>query len=184
MRIFYCSITYPPDVNGQAIFTHNLVKGMAASGHEVMVLTPTASEGNNFIEIPGVKVTRIRSIHLTRVHQDLCIPIYSSSFIRSLFDQFQPELIHVQDPSPINLAVIREAHRRKIPVIISHHPGPEITAPYIHVRNSLLRTVLHWIVWKFLLTYLNTGDLVVVPSRYSAKMLTDHHVQTKIKVVG
>ncbi len=184
MRILYCSITYPPNMNGQAIFTHNLVQGMAASGHEVMVLTPATSEEKDVEEKQGIKIIRVRSIHLTQVHQDLYIPIFSKSLIRNLFDQFQPDLIHAQDPSPVNQAVIREARRRDIPVIITHHPGPEITAPYIHVRNPLLKPVFHWIVWKLLLAYLNQGDLVVVPSQFSAQMLNNHGIQANIHVVG
>ena len=184
MRILYCSITYPPDVNGQAIFTQNLTQGMAACGHDVMVLTPSASNGQEIEPNPGIKVVRVRSVRLTRIHQDLSVSFFSRSLIRTIFDQFLPELIHIQDPSPLSQAVIREAHRRGIPVLITHHPGPEITSPYIRPENLLLKRILHWVGWKLLLTHLNQGDLVVVPSRYSAQMLAHHGVRADIRIVG
>jgi glycosyltransferase involved in cell wall biosynthesis/LmbE family N-acetylglucosaminyl deacetylase len=155
---------------------------MAGRGHEVVVLTPgekkyACQESSN-----GIRLVRLPALYLGRIDQDLRVPMIPSHFAERVLDQFQPELVHVQDPSPLSQAVVCAARRRGLPAIISHHPGPEICAPYIKSENPL-SGLAKWITWKIVIAHLNRADLVTVPSRYSAEMLASHSLRTAMQVI-
>jgi len=184
MRILYSSFTFFPDVNGQAVFTLNLVQEMAALGHEIQILTQEAGNDQACLSDPRIKTIRFHSFHLDRFFKDLKIPIFSHKAIQKIFVEFQPDLVHVQDPSPLSQAVIHEAHRQNVPVLITHHSGPEITAPYIYSNNLLVKRFLHSIGWILLRLHLNQADLISVPSNFSRQMLKQHGIRPDISVVA
>ena len=183
MRILYCSSAYPPQANGQAIFVQNLAEGMAALGHEVMALVPCGYDYSQADMKKGVHVVQVPAIRLTWVHPDLRVPVAWRVSIRRIFNQFQPQLIHVQDLAPLSQIVIIEARRYGLPVVITHHTGPEITAPYLRSANPYVKHLITWAVWKYLVTHLNKADQVTVPSRYSARMLADEGVKATIRTI-
>lgn len=183
MRILYCSTSFPPPINGQAIFTQNLVEGMAKRGHEVLALVPICDGGLPTDLTKGVQIIPTPVIHLEWIYPDLRLPAASGTLIHKIFDKFQPQIIHIQDSAPLCQAVMREAHRLNIPVVATHHPGPEITAPYISFHHSFMRKFTKWGAWKYLLNYLNQADLVTVPSIYSTIMLKNHGVNAAIQTI-
>jgi LmbE family N-acetylglucosaminyl deacetylase len=68
--------------------------------------------------------------------------------------------------------------------MITHHTGPEITAPYINPEHLLSKRLFRYVGWKLLLVHLNQANLIVVPSKYSAQMLVNQRVQAGIRVIG
>ncbi len=177
MRIIMCSTSYPPELNGQAIFSANLAEGMAARGHAVRLLH-LARPGQPPRELRnGVEVVRIPGLQLGLIHNDLRLPLHSQPIVRRSLDEFCPDIVHVQDPSPFCQAMVREARRRGIPALATHHPGPEIGAPYFSGYPALLKRGIEWIAWRFVLNHLNRADAVTVPSHYSARMLQRQGLQ-------
>ena len=183
MRILISSFTFFPDVNGQAVFALNLVQDMLAMGHEILVLTQEARNPQNYPSKSDLKIIRFRSLNLSRIINDLRIPCFSKREIKKIFIDFNPDLVHIQDPSPLSQTVIHEAHQRMIPVLITHHTGPEITAPYINPTNLQIKWILHQIGWRILRKHLNNANIIIVPSNFSKKMLKHHGVRTDIKVI-
>ncbi len=183
MRILLCSMTYPPHTNGQAVFTQNLAQGLAMRGHEVMVVTSAERHYPRKSLEQGIQCFRLPAINLACIHQDLQVPVASGYYIPALIRQFHPQVVHLQDPSPLCLRVLHEARRLNIPVIISHHSGPEISAPFIYFKNARLHQLTNAIIWKILRAYLQQADLVTVPSRYSVSMLKEHGVHEKVRTV-
>lgn len=182
MRILQSSLFYPPHLNGQSIFVKNLAEGMANRGHEVIVLVPSEPGFPGSELCNGVYLERAPALKLAWIHPDLRMPIFPGRLIKRVFDQFQPQIVHAHDPSPFSQAVIREAHRRGIPVMITHHSGPDVTAPYLTAKNLVIMKGIQWMAWKLVVAHLNQADLVTVPSQYSANMLAGHgvHVETEI----
>ncbi|WP_219461352.1 glycosyltransferase, partial [Nonomuraea rhizosphaerae] len=63
-RILVAGDTYPPDVNGAAVFTHRLATGLAARGNEVHVICQS-DQGPAMAGVEdGVIVHRLRSAPL------------------------------------------------------------------------------------------------------------------------
>mgnify|MGYP002528201958 CR=1 FL=1 len=69
MRIAIATAVYYPQINGVAVFSHNLAMGLARRGHEVMVLCPSQTGKNYSRTIDGVKTVFLRSIQ-ARVYPD------------------------------------------------------------------------------------------------------------------
>lgn len=183
MRILICSISYAPRVTGQAIFVEGLAEGLAAKKHEVMVLVPHERGFPERELRNGVLIVRIPALNLNIIHPELRLPLVSPIFIHQIFEIFEPEIVHLQDPSPISLSVQKEAHQRKIPVVLTHHPGPEISSPFVRTSNQNFKKLADFISWKVFTTYLNQGDIVTVPSRFSAELLVKHGVTTTIETI-
>ncbi|MHC1770528.1 MAG: glycosyltransferase [Flexilinea sp.] len=183
MRILFCSTSYPPPINGQAIFTQNLVEGMADLGHDVLALVPLRNDSIPIEPKKGVQIIPTPAIHLEWIHPDFHLPAASDTFIQKVFRKFQPQIVHVQDSAPLCQAVMRKAQRQGIPIVVTHHPGPEITAPYFFFQLSFMKNFTKWGAWKYIVNYLNQADLVTVPSDYSTTMLKNHGVKTMIQTI-
>lgn len=183
MRILLSTLFYPPHLNGQSIFIKNLAEGMADLGHEVVVLAPGETGSPRSERCGGVQLEQAPALKLGWIHPDLRMPIFPGRFIKRVFDQFHSQLVHVHDPSLFSQAVIREAHRRRIPVMITHHSGPAVSAPYLKPENPLMKKMIEWLAWKLVAAHLNQADLVTVPSRYSADMLVGRGVHVDMRII-
>lgn len=183
MRILYCSMTYPPHLNGEAIFTKSLAEGMVNHGHTGMVLIPGESRFPTQDYSHGIQLVRLPAIGFTRIHQDLRLAFVPAFHLHRIFQEFQPEIVHIQDPSPLCQAVLREARRWNIPIVITHHSGPEVTAPYLRIDNPALKKLTTWASWNMIIKHLAQGDVVTVPSRYSAQMLRERGLQADVQIV-
>ncbi|MEW6505654.1 MAG: glycosyltransferase [Chloroflexota bacterium] len=184
MRVVLCTTTYLPELNGQAIFTANLAQGLAARGHQVWVVRPTTGLRANSMADGNVKVLGLPSIQLSFIHKDLRLAVRYRRFLQRLFEQIQPDVVHVQDPSPFCQSAVREAKRRGIPTIATHHPGPEISAPYFARLPLPLKRGVEAIGWRFVARHLNRADAVSVPSRSSVQMLAAHGIRQPVQPVS
>ncbi len=183
MRVLICSSTYLPHLNGQAIFTAMLAEGLVARGHQVMMLVPHEPNQPRQEILHGVEVLRVPALHLQWIYPDLNIPFGTPDLMRQIFDRFQPQIIHVQDPTPLSAAVMHRARRLRIPVLATHHTGEEITLPYFKINHPVLHQIVTGIAWKGLLRHLQKADLVAVPSHYSASLLEKHGLHHPIQVI-
>ncbi len=172
MRILICGSTYYPHLNGQAIFTSYLTEEMAKRGHTVVVLAPGASRQAQATN--DVTVVPIPAVKLERIHGDLYAPWRYRKIVRAQIEHFRPDIVHVQDPYPVCQALIERARRCHIPVVATHHSGPEIGAPYVNVHHPVAKKIFQWGAWRFLLAHLSRADLVTAPSRASVEMLVQH----------
>jgi glycosyltransferase involved in cell wall biosynthesis len=182
MRVLIISHTYPPALNGQAVFTSNLAEGLARQGQQVRVLVPAidrpAFEMRNGVEIQGVS-----AIDLRFIHKDLSLALASRSQAERILQEFKPDLIHLQDPSPISQVCLQLAKQRHIPVLATHHPGPAIWAPYLPGDKPVVSKLIVPLIWFFFIHYLNKADRVCAPSQAAANMLATHGVKKPLKAI-
>jgi glycosyltransferase involved in cell wall biosynthesis len=182
IRILYSSHTYPPLLlNGQSIFTQNLAEGMAARGHEILVLVPRTGDVDYREHQKGVQLLQIPNLHAAWFHPDLYVSLLRQAEIDRIFERFQPQLLHLQDISPLSQALNIKARKVGVPVVATHHPGPEATGPYLRRTPLVLKKLLSRMAWKMIARHLNRADVVTVPSQYSVRMLTQHGVKTHIQ---
>ena len=69
MRIVIATAVYYPQINGVAMFSHNLAVGLSGRGHEVMVIAPSQNGKNHAEMIDGVKTVYLRSVD-SKVYPD------------------------------------------------------------------------------------------------------------------
>ncbi|MCX8024294.1 MAG: glycosyltransferase [Thermanaerothrix sp.] len=184
MRVLIVTTTYPPHLNGQATFSANLAQGLVKHGHSVGVVVPgrgwrTEVEGQG-----NLTIWRLPGLPISLLHNELVWVWRLGARMRRIFDTFQPDIVHLQDSSPLCRAARREARRRGLPVLATHHPGPEVWAPYFSWLARYFRPVVAWAAWRWILSYLNHVDGVVVPSTAAAQVLHQQHVRPPVHVIS
>jgi 1,2-diacylglycerol 3-alpha-glucosyltransferase len=183
MRILIATNTYPSHLNGQAVFVGSLAEGMAENGHQVSVLVPGIDRVGNE-EQNGVEIISTPAIDLRFIHKEFFIAWRYQKIVRKAFDEQKPEIVHLQDPAPLSKAVMKEARKRGIPVMCTHHTGPAVWAPYLSEKFTFLFQIAVPMIWDWVLRFLNQADMVTVPSRASVKMLIQRGLNVPIKPIS
>jgi len=183
MRILVASTAYYFRLDGQDVFTLNLAEGLARRGHEVVSLFTSDSGQAKSGEQNGVRLEALNSIHLAWLHPEAYMPAFFGAKIRSIFDDFQPEIVHVQDHFPVCRAVVREANKRGIKIVGTNHFMPENVAQYVPML-SRVRPLFNWIAWRWVLSCYNRLDVVTAQSRASADMIRANGLRVPVHPVS
>ncbi len=153
MRIAYLTQSYPPMISGAALVVENLAKGMAAIGHEVLVIAASDTSQTYTVRERNLTVIRLKSVHNpTRVGQRFTP--YSRRSVTTALQDFRPETIHSHEPLPISLPAIRYAGEMNVPTVLTiHQLPPTVTRHlpgYIQVRlERMLWSYGRWYTKKF-----------------------------------
>ncbi len=184
MRILIIGATYFPQNNGQSIFTSNLAEGMARMGNEVMVLTPGTGEKQERVKVNGVTKVLTRALNLAFIHKEFFLSFGYQGQVKKIFREFQPEVVHLQDSAPVSQYAQRVARSYGIPVVTTHHPGPDVGAPYFTNMPNPFRKWIEFVIWRWILHFLNKSDLVVTPSASAARMLLEHGLKVDVRPIS
>ncbi|WP_104118166.1 glycosyltransferase [Arthrobacter sp. B1805] len=175
LTILIAADTYPPNVNGAAQFGYRLAKGMSGRGHEVHVLAPRASNGRSYTEPGGDwTVHRLRS-HSVPTHDywRICLPWEIKRDISLLFDQVQPDVVHIQCHYMVGEYTLYEAVKRGIRVVATNHFMPENLNPFLPFPAWLKRIVAKN-SWKDMGKVMSKAAAVTTPTPLAAKAMHDH----------
>lgn len=179
MRIMIASSTYFPSMNGQAVFTTNLAEGLAKRGHSVMIVLDSHHVQASEKVINGVIIEELRSISLSAFHGDAYFSPFPRKEVRRLFDNFQPEIVHIQDHYPSCLVVLNAARKRRIKLVGSNHFLPENVAPYIPVLPRI-KPVFDWIFWQWMLFAYRKVDVITAQSAAAANIIRKQRIKKPI----
>lgn len=188
MRILLASDTYPPDVNGAAVFASRLGASLAAHGHKVCQVAP--SHGTHIAPQASthenVDVRRTASARYPwHPSFSVAIPLLTGRTIRQAISQFSPDVIHVQAHFVVGRAALREASRQKIPSVATNHFMPENLEPQLPIPlpESARASIRNW-AWRDLgYTYRN-ADLVTSPTQIASDILRAQTKLTNIEVIS
>lgn len=167
MRVLIAGTTYHPALNGMAIFMTNLAEGLVRAGHDVAVLFPDRHAYSQVRN--GVRLEALGSLELGFLHAEAYLP-WPSGRIGRVFESFQPDIVHIQDHYPASGWALREARRRRLPVIGTNHFGPAAVIGYVPA-SRWLKPLLDRIGWKWILGLYNRTDFVVAPSQTAVNEL-------------
>lgn len=170
MRILITGTTYYPALNGQAIFTVNLAEGLAQRGHDVLVVVPSDEIRACRRERKGVQIEAVESLSLKIWHQDAYFSPFPGKAVRRIFDQFQPEIVHIHDHYPLSRVVVMEAQRRRIKSVGTNHFMPENLASYASWL-ARIKPLYNWIGWTWMLEVYNRVDIATAQSQNAADLI-------------
>jgi glycosyltransferase involved in cell wall biosynthesis len=179
MRILVAGTAHYPALNGQAVFTENLAKGLAKRGHNVLSVFPSEKGYAYHAQWENVQIEALRSVNLNLLHGDAYFSLFSSPAIQKIFDKFQPEIVHVQDHFPLSHDVVQVARRNGIRIIGTNHFMPENLAPYIPVLSKI-KPIYDWIMWHWMLGVYNRLDVATAQSQASASLLRSQGLRIPI----
>ncbi len=181
LRILIANDTYPPQLNGAAVFTQRLARGLAGRGHQVAVIGPgTAFRDQVEAEPPveaggsggGVTVHRLRSLPVRPIHPyfRMLWPLGVQGKVAEIVRRFQPHVIHIQNHFILGKSCLRIARRQGIPILGTNHFMPQNLFEFI---PGPLRPALARIMWRDCLGVYNRLDCVTAPSHAGQQMLLD-----------
>src|SRR5450759_3341862 len=118
MRIIIAGQTYHPAANGQSVFTVQLAEGLAASGHQVMVIAPSDKRQADSTLLNAVQLEKVRSVSFFHM-QDTYLNMPAGQTVDRLMDGFRPDIVHIQDHYPLSHTVVSAARKRHLPLVLS-----------------------------------------------------------------
>ena len=186
MRIAITSDLYYPMSNGVAVFAHNLAKGLAKQGHEVMVLCPSFRGREYRTKDDGVTTVYMRSIRfpfypdqindvpvgkeilglsLPRLayRHGLWITVDPYPELKKALNKFRPDVIHNQTAEMIAIAARRYAKKYDIPMVSTGHAYPDNLTSQVKFLKPLKRP-LDAMVRMYMASFLKHSEYATMPT--------------------
>ncbi len=183
MKISIAAQIYDPPINGQAVFTVHLAEGLVRIGHEVLVFMPSPRGHPYRTTRNGVIVQAIRAVSLFPLYDDVYVTPFPARAIGRLLDEFQPQLVHLQDHYPLCRGALRAARRRGLPLVGTNHflPG-NMTAhiPIVSRHPALAENIL----WKQALEVLDCLDAVTAPTETAVSILREQGLRVECRAIS
>lgn len=175
LTILIAADTYPPDVNGAAVFSYRLATAMAARGHTVHVVAAREVNGPGTVEHrEEATVHRLRShSQPTKSTLRLCLPWDAKRDISRILDEVKPDVVHVQCHYMIGQAAVNEAEARGIRTIATNHFMPENVDPFLPFPKWFKRIVARN-SWRDMGKIMGRAAVVTTPTPLAARAMKSH----------
>ena len=173
MKILLGADQYPEYINGAANFTSRLAVGLAAEGHTVDLLWPSA-DGEHHTDLDqGVRVHRLTSIALPgRPRMQVCTPRVVTRQVQQILQIARPDVVHVQSHLTLGRALVRAARGAGLPVMATNHFMPENIVPHVPLVRQFPRLASR-LAWRDLARVFGDVDLVSAPTQRAVDLLAE-----------
>lgn len=195
MKIVITTAVYHPMINGVAVFSYNLARGLAKRGEDVMVICPSQTGKSYVRTVDGVKVVYLKStevkvypdqihdvperkiggfgIKWTRLYEHgFRVSVFPRKEVNRVLDVFRPDVVHVQVSDPIGLSVVGWARKHGVPVVTTEHNQPEVLTEPLRVPK-FLRGVLNAMLSNYFARRQSKSDFVTMPTKQAIMRLLD-----------
>ena len=198
MKIVIATAVYYPMINGVAVFSHNLARGLAARGHEVLVLTPS-QKGRSYTAVQdGVSVSYLRSVE-AKVYPDQIhkaekkfrlfyrhgfrVSVFPGPEVRRALKKFRPDVVHVQVSDPIGLSVVSYARKMGVPVVTTEHNQPEVLTEPLKVPG-IVKKPIDALLSNYFANRQSKSDFVTMPTKQAIYNLLEGRRDFKVPVAA
>jgi glycosyltransferase involved in cell wall biosynthesis len=172
IKIAYICQSYPPMVSGAAGVVQRLARGMAARGHDVLVIASSDQKRAYVERSKRIKLVRLRSMpNPLRVGQRFCL--WSRRDISAALWSFRPDLVHLHDPVCVGLSGLRAAQAFHLPVVLTVHQLPWSTNRYLPPLPGL-RQAVKALLWRYAGWFARQCHVIVVPSQTAGDVVCAH----------
>ncbi len=173
MKILFVSDTYYPHINGVYYFVCRVGPMLQRKGHQVAVIAPSPTAASTLKKVDDLDVYGLPSVStilypLIRVP----FPIMIRARVRKLIQDFQPDVIHVQDHFLISKTVIEVNRAFNIPIIATNHFMPENIT--VLVKGHKWKQQLEKFLWKEFAKVYNQVKLVTTPTETGVGIMRPH----------
>jgi 1,2-diacylglycerol 3-alpha-glucosyltransferase len=179
MRILFASSSYYPHINGVYYFVCRIGPLLQERGHKVAVIAPSESVHFSLKKIDNLDVYGVPSLSVI-INPSIRIPIpfLLKSRIREIIENFNPDIIHLQDHFPLSKAVVQINKNLKIPIIGTNHFMPENFT--VLLQNENLKRRFESFLWKGFSKVFNQVNLVTTPTETGAELIRS---RLKVEVI-
>ena len=186
MKIAITSDLYYPMTNGVAVFAHNLAKGLAKQGHEVLVICPSFKGRQYRVKRDGVTTMYLRSIRfpfypdqinkvpdgkeilgvpLPRLayRHGLWITVDPYPALKRVLNKFHPDVIHNQTAEMIAIAARRYAKKYDVPMVSTGHAYPDNITSQLKILKPIKRP-LDAVLRTYMASFLKHSEYATMPT--------------------
>lgn len=175
LKILIIAETYPPEINGAAYFGKRLAEGLSQIGHHVFVIAPHSNKDKNVavFNVNGIEEFRLPShAVLTHLNFRMCFPWQIKKAVAAIFEQIQPDVVHIQCHFSIGRLAVKEANYRQIPIIATIHVIPENITPYLPLPKWLVTLLINYL-FHDLYKVLKKVNTITIPTDLAAKAIQE-----------
>jgi glycosyltransferase involved in cell wall biosynthesis len=168
MKILIAADLNYPVINGVASFTRNLARGLAARGHEVLVVAPSQT-GKHYKEIDeNHVVTRTLSVPFP-LYQNIRVSLSPMREMKKIINDFEPDIIHIQMLMWIGQAAMKYGNKVGIPIVSTNHAMPENLMDNLKLLAPLARPI-NYMLRDYGRRFHSKADFVTMPTQSAIDM--------------
>lgn len=168
MKILIAADLNYPVINGVASFTRNLARGLAARGHEVLVVAPSQT-GKRYKEIDeNYVVTRTLSVPFP-LYQNIRVSLSPMREMKKIINDFEPDIIHIQMLMWIGQAAMKYGNKVGIPIVSTNHAMPENLMDNLKLLAPLARPI-NYMLRDYGRRFHSKADFVTMPTQSAIDM--------------
>lgn len=168
MKILIASDLHWPTINGVATFSRNLAQGLAAHGHEVLVIAPSQT-GKRYKEVDvNHAVYRTASVPFP-FYQKFRISPTPQREVKKIIQEFDPDVIHIQMLMWIGQAAMRYGNKYGIPIVSTNHAMPENLMDNIKLLAPVARPI-NYMLKEYGARFHSKADYVTLPTQSAIDM--------------
>ncbi len=168
MKILIASDLHYPTINGVATFSRNLARGLAARGHEVLVIAPSQT-GKRCKEVDGNHViVRTASVPFP-FYQNFRISLNPAREVKKIIEDFDPDVIHIQMLMWIGQAAMRYGNKYGIPIVSTNHAMPENLMDNLKLLAPVSRPI-NYILTAYGARFHSKSDFITMPTQAAIDM--------------
>jgi 1,2-diacylglycerol 3-alpha-glucosyltransferase len=168
MKILIASDLHYPTINGVATFSRNLARGLAARGHEVLVIAPSQTN-KKFKEIDDNHVV-IRTASVPFLpYQNFRISPTPGREVKKIIQEFEPDVIHIQMLMWIGQAAMKYGNKAGIPIVTTNHAMPENLMDNILILAPIARPI-NYMLTQYGARFHSKADYVTLPTQSAIDM--------------
>ena len=186
MKVLLANDTYPPQLNGAAVTTQRLAKGLAEMGHSVSVVAPSTAyrdEVHPDTTCPSVTIYRVKSFTTKPIHPDFRVVSVAriGAKLERIFRSLEPDIVHIQNHFILGKGCLKLSRKLDVPVVGTNHFMPDNVLGYI---PKPLQQVSASMMWKECVKVYNRLDCVITPSHAGLELLRDAGLTAPARVIS
>ncbi len=182
MKILIASDLHYPTINGVATFSRNLAQGLAARGHEVLVIAPSQT-GKKCKEVDGNYVI-VRTVSVPfPFYQNFRISLNPAREVKKIITDFDPDVIHIQMLMWIGQAAMKYGIKYGIPVVTTNHAMPENLMDNLRLLAPVSRPI-NYILKAYGARFHSKADYITMPTQSAIDMFNVEKIDTPMEAVS
>ncbi|MDP3997396.1 MAG: glycosyltransferase [Candidatus Andersenbacteria bacterium] len=184
LRILFALETYPPEISGLGKAVQRLANGLVSRGYKVGVVCPGTKLTMEVTQENGVTVFRLGSLPLM-LHKGFRFAPLAGSFMDTVFDEFKPDVVHLEDHFSTGLAALTESEWRDIPAVGTNHFHPDNLLHYLKAKKgSNNYRMLVQVLWRSFRFVYRQLAVVTTPTQTAADILKENGFNHPVRAVS
>lgn len=173
MRILALIHEYPPVGGGGGRVAQDIYEGLAARGHEIIVITARFSGLSRQEEVNGVKIVRIKSLRSHSYWASFtamaAYVIGSSAYGWKTIRNWRPDVMHVHFAVPAGASAWFLSRLGRLPYVLTAHLGD--------VPGGVPEKTEQWFRWIYPFTpaIWRSAEKVIAVSNYTRRLALEHY---------